>query len=205
MNLTRWHKLLDQIDLTPESTTFQALVDAYAEPHRHYHNTQHIADCLQQFDGFFDLAESPAEVELALWFHDAIYEIGSSNNERDSARWAQDFLSAAEAEPERCQRVYDYIMATCHTEQVQTLAGDAALVVDIDLSILGRDEATYGQFERNIRQEYRRVPKMIYCHKRRQLLQGFLDRPAIYSLEPVRERYEDAARENLQAAILALH
>ena len=50
------------------------LADRYAEEHRAYHDAEHITECLAWFDCVRDLAERPAELEVALFFHDAIYE-----------------------------------------------------------------------------------------------------------------------------------
>jgi predicted metal-dependent HD superfamily phosphohydrolase len=81
---------------------------------------------------------------------------------------------------------------------------DARLVVDIDLSILGQDELVYDQFERSVREEYKWVPWFLYRRKRTEILRGFLDRESIYATEPFRQRYETAARTNLERAIRAL-
>src|SRR5262245_66185655 len=53
---------------------FEALAERYAEPHRYYHTSRHIAECLAEVDHVRHLARDPVAVELALWFHDAIYE-----------------------------------------------------------------------------------------------------------------------------------
>ena len=54
---------------------FARLMAAYAEPQRHYHTQQHLAECLEHLAAAYSLASEPGEVELALWFHDAIYDI----------------------------------------------------------------------------------------------------------------------------------
>ena len=202
MTPDRWHRLMRQLDTPDSDDVYSELVAAYAEKHRHYHTNEHIEDCLQQFDTSANLAQQPAEVELALWFHDAVYNPMSQDNERRSADWSRQFLAAAGADPNRCDRVYDHIMATRH--EPGELEGDAALVVDVDLSILGRDQATYDAFENNVRREYRWVPSALFRKKRAEILQSFLDRDAIYTTAAFHERYEDAARRNIEAAIGAL-
>jgi predicted metal-dependent HD superfamily phosphohydrolase len=101
----------------PNLDTYKHLLIAYSEPHRHYHTTDHIIACLRQLDGALDLAIFPAEVEVALWFHDAIYSPAASENESRSAEWAAQFLSSAGVSREACQRVHQHIMATRHEAQ----------------------------------------------------------------------------------------
>ena len=72
----------------PERETYERLVAAYSEPHRHYHTMRHVAACLRELDSAADLASDAREVELALWFHDAIYSTTAGDNEARSAAWA---------------------------------------------------------------------------------------------------------------------
>jgi predicted metal-dependent HD superfamily phosphohydrolase len=106
---------------------------------------------------------------------DSLGSPAASDNESRSAEWAAQFLSSAD--------------------------GDSALVVDIDLSILGQDPSTYAEFEKDVREEYRWVPWLLYRRKRREILQSFLDRKYIYAMPHFRNRYEQATRSNLRSAI----
>ena len=68
-----------------------AEVDAhYGSAGRHYHTGGHIEHCLARFDEIRHLLEHPDAVELALWFHDVIYELGADDNERQSAAYFLD-------------------------------------------------------------------------------------------------------------------
>lgn len=171
----------------------------YAEPHRHYHTQQHLGECLAAFERVRDLAAHPGEVELALWFHDAIYEVTRHDNEEQSAHWALRELQAAGAMEDATQRVYQLVMATRHTAAPS--AGDEQLLVDIDLSILGAAPARFAQYEAQIREEYAFVPRWLFRRKRKAILQTFLDRPRIYSTDTFHAQLEQAARANLAAAI----
>lgn len=62
------------------------LADRYAEEHRAYHASEHVAECLAWFDRVRDLAERPTELEVALFFQDAIYEPLAADNEARSAQ-----------------------------------------------------------------------------------------------------------------------
>ncbi len=181
---------------------FESLAQAYADSSRAYHNASHIADCLAQFDLEPALAVHPDEVEMALWFHDAIYDTHAPDNEAKSAAWAIETLKAAGATEEQCERVRSLILATQHTEVPDNL--DAQVMVDIDLSILGRPPEAFEEFERRIRREYGWVPEADYRLARRSVLQNVLRRDPLYSTAAYRRRYENAARRNLEAVIAAL-
>ena len=198
MNQARWFRLMSKLDFAENHQTFQKLVKAYAEPHRHYHTAAHINATLKHLDTVIELADKPAEIELALWFHDAI----SQTNEADSASWAANFMRLNQASEPRIDRVNDLIMATCH--QAATKTTDQALMVDVDLSILGSTHDLYAQYEEWIRQEYRWVPRFIYRRKRKALLQGFLMQSQIYQTSHFQDLFESKARRNLRWAISQL-
>lgn len=193
---------MSSLGIGDESEAFDSLVAAYSEKHRYYHTAEHIEHCLREFDGAASLAHEPAEVELALWFHDAIYDTYSSGNEEKSATWACALLSRHGTSAARIERVRAHILATRH--DAPPANPDSQLVVDIDLTILGADEATYAVFERNVREEYWWVPLALFRRKRAAILQSFLARPQIYSTELFRGRYEMRARQNLADALEAL-
>lgn len=202
MNLERWQGLMRRLSLDSNSHTYGELYDAYSEKHRHYHTVQHIDHCLGLIDEYRELAPNPDEVELALWFHDAIYKPTSNDNEALSAAWAEKFLVANKVHRASIDRVIGLIMATVHETPAEER--NAQLLVDIDLSILGAGVETYNDFEANVRREYRWVPGPIYRRERRKILQSFVDREYIYAIEALRDRFESQARVNLASAIRRL-
>lgn len=175
------------------------LLRRYAEPQRKYHTLQHLRECLELFDTVRQLPAHPAEVELALWFHDAIYDLKRSDNEERSADLAQASLLADGASPEVASRVAALILATRHTSVPRD--PDERLVVDIDLAILGASEERFAEYERQIRDEYVFVPGWLFRRKRRAVLRTFLDRPQIYATPHFAALYEARARANLAKAI----
>lgn len=187
------------LGIGPSLDTFHALEKAYGEKHRGYHNAGHIAACLLAFDEFHRLSVRPEEVEAALWFHDAVYDPHGGDNEARSAEWARAFLLSAGREADSAQRVHDHVMATRHEAPAGT--PDGALVVDLDLSILGADRPRYEAFEKGVRREYRWVPGFLFRSRRKEILAGFLRRETIYHHAPIREKLEAKARQNLAWAI----
>lgn len=173
---------------------------------RAYHTTRHLKACLHhwqqlQQENPHALAHPPAAA-LALWFHDAVYWPWSHHNEQRSADWAVRFLQSRHLPASTIDLVVSHILATRH--QHGALTGDAAWVVDIDLTILASPETTYLTFERHVRQEYWFVPAERYRRGRTAVLQSFMDRPSIYQTAWFSSRMESAARDNLQQAIHSL-
>lgn len=191
-----WQRAWTGIGAVGEGNALLAqLMAAYAEPQRHYHTQQHLGECLSAFDAARALAERPDEVELALWFHDAIYDIKGHDNEQRSADWARAALVDAGVVADIVDRVHALVMATRHT--AVPAGRDEQLLVDIDLSILGAERARFDEYEQQIRKEYAYVPGFLFRAKRREILKGFLDRPAIYSTPHFHDALEARARNNL--------
>lgn len=195
----RWLRLWQSAVVSGDGTLwYEKLTRAYAEPQRHYHSQQHIAECLTEFDGAKHLAQQPVAVELALWFHDAVYDPRAENNEEQSAAMASSCLETGGAS-RLAVTVSDLVMAT---KLHGTEAGpDAALMVDVDLSILGQCEQRFAEYEAQIREEYHWVPELIFNSKRAEILERFLVRSRIYATDFFAAKYEQKARRNLEGSI----
>ncbi len=178
------------------------LLVAWAEPQRKYHTLQHLGECLSLFDRCRQLAEQPAEVEMALWFHDAVYDVKGKDNEARSAAWAQAELQAAGVSAAVIERITGHIMATCHA--ALPVGVDQQLLVDIDLSILGASRPRFLEYEEQVRAEYAWVPGFLFRRKRREILKEFLARQPFYNTPSMREAFESQARDNLAYSIAAL-
>jgi predicted metal-dependent HD superfamily phosphohydrolase len=196
-----WNTAWKSLAVDPPLGLVEALRRRYEEPHRKYHTLQHLGECLALAGRDGILAEHPAEVVIALWFHDAVYDLHRHDNEAASAAWAREALREAGVRAEIVDRVDALVMATRH--RAEPPPGDARLVVDIDLAILGAERARFDEYELQIRDEYAHVPPDLFHTKRRAILQSFLDRPAIYGTPVYRERFEAKARENLARAVAA--
>jgi predicted metal-dependent HD superfamily phosphohydrolase len=174
----------------------------YGEPQRRYHTLQHLGECLAWFEREKEAAEHPGEVALALWFHDAVYDVHAHDNEARSADWARSAIVSAGAPAEAAERVHALVMATRHDAVPE--GRDAELLVDIDLSILGADAARFDEYERQVHAEYAFVPDEVRRPRRRAILQRFLAREAIYATPRMHALLEARARANLARSIAAL-
>jgi predicted metal-dependent HD superfamily phosphohydrolase len=181
---------------------FQLIEYAYAAPERHYHNVRHVADCLRELTPMLPACQDPLAVEAALLFHDYEYNPLRHDNEERSAEEAGMALRAIGWSGARIRAVRDLILATRHAAAPAT--PDAAVVVDVDLAILGKDEDEFDAYERAIRREYAHVPDDAFRAGRAAVLRDFLSRPRIYATDYFADRYEMKARQNLARSLSAL-
>ena len=193
-----FEKSLRGIGANKDLETFHILKNLYSQSHRFYHNKSHISQCLSQFQKYRHQANLPDEVEIAIWFHDGIYDTTSTDNEEKSAELAEHRLSILNVKAESIERIVKMILAT-KNHLVSTI--DSQLLIDIDLLILGAETPIFEQYDRNIRKEYHWVAEEVYLHKRVQVLQSFLDRDVIYHTKEIREEYEIQARNNISRTI----
>jgi predicted metal-dependent HD superfamily phosphohydrolase len=191
-----WRKLDAQGDSQP---AFERLVEAYGETGRAYHTMTHILDCLKKLDEAGPAATGTDAVEAALWFHDVVYDPHRTDNEERSAGWAAQTLGLAGVPSTVVDRIVRLIRTTSHA--IPPREPDAALLCDIDLSILGGGPDEFGEYERGIREEYAWVPAPLYRAGRTRVLREFLEREPLYLTPYFHDRYESAARGNLRRAL----
>jgi predicted metal-dependent HD superfamily phosphohydrolase len=203
LDLERWTAVWQRLGARSNGlAVFERLAAAYAEPTRAYHNAKHIADCLTLLDTIRRLARHPDQVEAAIWFHDAVYVPGRTDNEEQSAELARTSLLEAQVALAATERIASLVLATRHATTPHQ--PDESLLCDIDLSILGAPPESFDLFERQIRQEYAHVAEQIYRTGRSEILRGFLNRPSIFQTAWFRELYEARARENLKRVLRTL-
>lgn len=199
----QWQALWQELaGRQPEPGLLAQLSTRYSEAHRHYHTLQHLDACLRHLARLRVQARHAPEVAIALWFHDAVYDIGATDNERRSADWANAALMSTGVTQTVADRIHALIMVTRHDQAPQS--PDQALLLDVDLAILGAPGDVFDAYEQQIFREYQSVPPETMRSNRRRILQGFLDRPRIYHTQSMHDEREARARENLQRSIQAL-
>ena len=200
--LSRWNATWQQLGVNAPEHAYDHLIAAYAEPHRRYHTTQHLAEVFAFYDSVAPAVGKSPLVELAVWFHDVVYNTRATNNEAASAAYATQVLVAAGLPSAACREVSNLIFATRH-DSLATSPGEQ-LLLDVDLSILGAEPARFAEYEIQIRREYEWVPEQQFRTTRSAILQQFLARKFIFQVPEIRGRLELRARENLASSIAEL-
>ena len=199
--LDHWLPVWQRIGAVGDAAAWHArLLAAYSEPQRTYHTLQHLEECLRVFAQAkaSALMKQPDLIELAIWFHDAVYDPKSSDNEALSAEWAIKALGGTETAHEVARLI---MLTKSHQPGDRP---DDAWIIDIDLAIFAQPASRVLEYERQIRDEYAWVPEEVYREKRAEILRGFLAREPIYFTAWARDRFEARARENLRALIKRL-
>jgi predicted metal-dependent HD superfamily phosphohydrolase len=187
------------------TAALEEIVRAYSEPHRHYHTLDHIAALLELLDLHGEGIAQPDTVVLAILFHDVVYDPARHDNEEASAALAAERLAALGLPGEGIGAVARCILATRHGDDSDPVDEPGlALLLDLDLSILGAAPAEYRAYAEAIRCEYASVPDELYRPGRRRVLEGFLARGRIYRTDRLSALWEGPARANLASEIAGL-
>jgi predicted metal-dependent HD superfamily phosphohydrolase len=177
----------------------EELVAAYTASGRHYHNLTHIEDCLSALTRVENL--SPLDREIlseAIWWHDVIYDATRSDNEELSARLAEQNVR------ENLRQEVGRLIRLTKTHDVQPDDRLGAILISIDLSILGAEPARYDAYAAAIRQEFIHVPERDYRAGRAKVLSQFAARPVIFPNAAFAARYDRPARDNLARELASL-
>src|ERR1043166_9068049 len=170
----------------------EELAAAYTAPGRHYHNLAHIEDCLAALVRMDNLSAAEREIlSGAVWWHDVVYDATRSDNEELSARLAEQHVR------ENLRQEVGRLIRLTKTHDVQPDDRLGAILISIDLSILGAEPARYDAYAAAIRQEFIHVPERDYRAGRANVLSQFAGRPVIFPNAAFAARYDRQARENL--------
>jgi predicted metal-dependent HD superfamily phosphohydrolase len=193
---TRW-PLSDALDVR------DALLAAYAEPSRGYHDLRHLSEVLDRVE---ELAARTAPdrraVTLAAWFHDGVYD-GRPEAEERSAQWAARVLSEAGVPGRTVAEVARLVRLTAHHRpQPDDLNG--AVLSDADLAILASPPERYAQYVADVRREYAHVAEPVFARARARVLRGLVAKPTVFHTRYAIASWESAARKNLAAELRRL-
>lgn len=174
-----------------------------SKPYRYYHTLNHIADLLQKLDTFPNICNKH-NIELAIFFHDLIYEPKSATNEEDSAKHFVQFASEAQLQPQTIETVQRYILQTKHHLQCQEKQDtDMLAFLDLDLSILGSDvPLVYDTYASNVRQEYIHYNDAQFQNGRSTFLKSMQNR-SLYFTAYGQVTFEQLAQQNMARELAA--
>jgi predicted metal-dependent HD superfamily phosphohydrolase len=185
--LERW-PLADRHDVR------DALLAAYADPSRGYHDLLHLTEVLDRLDELTAAGMSfdPTLGALAAWFHDAVYD-GERDAEERSAVWAEEALAgtAYAAEAARLVRLTE-----THDPAADDPAGQA--LCDADLAILSAPRQRYDAYVAGVRRDYAHISDTDFATGRQAVLHDLAGRERLFHTAYGREHWEPAARANLE-------
>jgi len=199
-----WHSLMDRVGaFENQDDVLQDLILRYGEPHRRYHTLDHVADCLVTLASVRHLCANPDAVALAIWFHDAVYDVSRSDNEEQSAQLATESCLRLGLQHEVALCVGNLVRITDHRSPITV--HDAKVLVDIDLSSLALDPEGFQANSQKIREEFEMAGIDAYEKRSRAMFEAMIDSERIYKTDYFHEKFDDMARANLLATLLNLN
>lgn len=185
------------------TAAFDAVHNAWNSDARSYHSVEHLVDCLYQLDMAKAATVATDVVEFALWYHDVVYDPRARGNEERSAQMLLNDAAWLGLPSRVASAAADLVRATAHANGAAAQPStEAALILDIDLSIFGRDVLRFMDFEYGVEEEYAHVSEFWFRLRRGQFLAALLKRPQLFRTETFRARYEQLARAQI-AKLLA--
>ncbi len=200
----QWAALLGSFGVSPADAypVFDRLVAAYTEPHRHYHTLEHLGEMFRVV-GRLPVADLRT-VQLAVWFHDVVYDPRAKDNEERSADRVAEWLGPLRVPQSVLTRVAELVRATAHLSAEAGSDPDTDALLDADLAILAAAEHRYERYAGDIRKEYAWVPDEEYRLGRLAVFEAFLARPRIFRTKILFAEGEAAARRNLTSEAATL-
>lgn len=183
----------------------EAVRNRYREPHRFYHAISHPEAMLGQLTAVRDQLSWWEPIEVAIWWHDAIYDPARTDNEKMSADLMRADLSGI-VDPRLIDWAAALIEATAHhavpTGIDPALARDMAIFLDVDMGILGASAEAFAAYEAGIAAEYEPVyGAERYRVGRAMILTGFLARDRLFLSDHFHALLEQKARANISALV----
>ena len=146
------------------SGLYEGLLARYTEPHRHYHTVRHLEECFaERRPCGADAVGRPRSSSRCGFTTRSTTPRGTTTSSAAPIGHSRSRRGPGSTGRRRARR--GVIMATRH--DAIPADADAAVLVDVDLSILGAPPRRFDEYEREVREEYARVPEVIFRRERR--------------------------------------
>ena len=189
-------------DSPTSRTEWAALVAAWSEPHRSYHDLAHLAAVLGLVGELAGAADDPDAVRLAAWYHDVAYDPQRTDNEEVSAARARAGLRGLVPDA-RVDEVERLVLLTAgHDPEPGDVNG--AVLCDADLAVLAGPPDAYAAYASAVREEYGHLSDEEFTAGRIAVLEHLLALPALYRTPEAARLWADRAEANLTVELTLL-
>jgi len=199
-NFSSFKKAWTKIGGTNSETVFELLIEQHQKPKRKYHNITHVSYMLQGFKNACSKIPYNETIEIAIWFHDAIYDPLKEDNEEQSAELAYNQCILNNIEEKIANNIKQLIMATKHG-LIKPKNTEEKIIADLDLAVLGLDFQTFKKYGKAIKEEFTIINEKEYNKIQLKMLNDFLKQKELFHTEYFKNKYEKQARQNLKQAI----
>ncbi len=196
-----WARCVPDSGARRAGDVYRKLHALYQHPGRYYHDLNHIRACLRHIDAVGSRLNHPDAVEMALWFHDVIYEPGAQDNERRSAEFFTE-IAVTVADVGFADEVSGLIMMTVHPSTPRTL--DEKFTVDIDLASFGLPWEEFASLGELVRKEFPHSSDRDFEARQLRFFEMLTRQRYFYFTDFFRSRFEANAQANLRRRIAQL-
>lgn len=204
-----WKEATEGLDSEVCETWFTRLQEAYSEEKRTFHNVDSLSEKLNHFYEIKECINKPQAMLLALFFQNFEYDPKALDDENKSLEHFSAFADEVgipadgELREETCALLR---AAATHSTEAHKIGGafggeDAHYLLDLDMAILGSVPEKYAEYREQIRGEYSFLSEPMYTALRLKVLQNFVQIPNIFATKEFREKFEEQARQNIQAEV----
>jgi len=197
----RWRTLCKQLEVSPDicNEWWEYISTHYEEPTRFYHTLTHIEELFAYRDKFTDSFAEPNLIDLAIWFHDVIYDSSAKpgKNEDDSAVIFEQFAKQVSLSDESRKKVFKWIVATKHHRTKPSDPLDFRLFMDMDMAILGKSWDDYLVYTKMVKEEYSQIPRWKWCFGRTRFICATLNAKRVFATDEFKGAFEIQARANM--------
>jgi len=192
-----------------------ALTTLLTQPHRHYHNINHVNDCLTELYQYYLNTENKNMSHIQamiltymIWYHDAIYNPYSPsglNEEQSAILYSSEDYSPTIRHAIRATA--DHVRTQEDNPSSNPSFGEwplTKIMLDIDLSGFGKPMHVYANNSMNIRREYYNTTNIDFVKGRLAFLQRINQRESFYYTDYFRDLYHSKSKENVALEIAAL-
>ena len=180
--LVYWVNICNQANINDNDVVndvYNVIVSMYSEIGRYYHTLEHINSMLQLSVQYQHYIKDIVSLQLAIFFHDIVYNAKSGTNEDDSVVLFVSLLSN-HLEKRIIDKVSKFIMSTkshqlSHDNDDDDDDGDEKLFLDFDMEVLSWPRESYIKYAGNIRREYIHVELDDYCKRRSTFLRNTIN------------------------------
>ena len=179
-----WVTLTRRLSIS-EQTSFlwwSTLRDLHGlQPWRHYHTLRHVKELLEAAKSEFG-SDIPPDLLLSIWFHDAVYDPRSDQNEENSISLFDQFITGCGEVTQKVDveavRLAISLSVDHRSGLIKELSKELTWIhhfLELDLSILGSNEERYREYTSQIRDEYSFLSDTEFREGRAKFLRSFAD------------------------------